>query len=196
MSYESKVLGFLQTGYELTTSSDEKITVAKSLRVLRINTKVIGKFLVGDSVFQKRMFDATVLSGITLATTSASTTSVVESYATSTFIKGASSSNYAIDTTGKILSVTASTGTAVITSNSYTVAQATDNYLVVKVGTITPGNGSVKLEVSLDAGLTFQQVYANQGVFIGTLTDTGNFVFRVTLVGNAVISGGIGFVCR
>lgn len=196
MSYESKVVSFLQNGYSAYASTDEKVTVSKALRMLRIKTKIFGGFIVGDAVFQKSLFDTTVLSGITLGTTSASTTQVVESFGANTFINSGSSSNYAVNTTSKTLSVTASTGTAVIVSNAYTISQTTNNYLVVKVGTETPGTGTIKYEVSLDAGVTFKQVYANQGSFIGLLPDTGNFVFRVTLTGNATISGGIGFQCR
>lgn len=194
--YETKIMGFLQNGYSPFSSTDEQISVIKALRALRINTKVFDKFIVGDNVFQKKMFDTTALSGITLGTTSASATQVVESFAANTFVKTASSSNYTVDTTNKVLKATDGLTTGVIVSNSYTVSTTANNYVVIKVGTETPGTGSIKYEVSLDAGLTFKQVYANAGYFIGNLTDTGNLSFKVTLTGNAQISGGIGFQLR
>ena len=100
--YEDKVISFLQNGYELTTSTDEITLVPRALRTLGINTSNYGKYVVGDAVFQKRMFDTTALSGIDLGTTAATSTQIVEAFDADTFVDDEASSNFTLATTKAI----------------------------------------------------------------------------------------------
>jgi hypothetical protein len=183
----------LTLGYHNFASKDEQLVLTKAVSKMRIKTKVADKFLYGDDLFQKAL-NTTALTGIDLATTSASGTKVVESFGATTFVKAASSSNYTITVGTKELKATSTASTCIVVSNNYVVTS--NGYVVMKTSTEVVGTGTITYEISRDGGITFKRIYPSKGVFIANTPSGTNFCFRITITGNATLTGGIGFSLR
>jgi hypothetical protein len=183
----------LTLGYALATSTDEQGALASAARGLRIDTKLTNKCVYGDTLFQKSL-NAVALTGVSLATTLATGTQVVEAFDVNTFVNATASSNYTVDTVGAAIKATLTTTDCIITSNAFTVTSS--NYCVLKVGTEAIGTGTISYFVSRDGGVDFRQIYPGNGKILAGTPAGLNFVFKVVLTGNAQITGGIGFSLR
>ena len=193
MAYEASMKNLLNLGYVQASSTDEQAVLSKSAKQMRINTRVANGYIYGDDLFQKP-FNTTALSGISLATSAATDTSAVEAFDVNTFVDAEKSSNYTVNTTGKLIKATSTASDCVIVSNSYTVTA--NKYCVLKTGTETLGTGSISYFISRDNGVTFKQIYANKGQIMFTMPTGTSFVFKVVITGNSQLAGGIGFSLR
>ena len=192
--FETGITNVITNGYHKCTKVGEKGTLVKAFSVLSDRLLSDGSYVFGDKLMQKSL-DTTALSGITLGTTAATTTKIVEAFDANTFVNVGASTNYTVDTTGKILKATVTTSTATVVTNAYTVA-STDNYVVLKLGTETLGTGTISYYVSRDNGTTFTQIYGGTGVFIGAKPTGTSLVFKVVITGNAQLAGGFGIAIR
>lgn len=192
--YETGLTDVVTLGYHKCTKVGEKDSLKKAFKYLGDRLLTAGSYVFGDKAMQKSL-DTTALAGITLGTTAATTTKIVEAFDASTFVNAGSSTNYTLDTTGKVLKATLTTATATIVSNAYTVS-STDNYAVLKLGTETLGTGTISYFVSRDNGTTFTRIYGGSGVFIGAKPTGTSLVFKVVITGNAQLTGGFGIAIR
>lgn len=190
--YETGLTDVITTGYHKCTTVGEKDHLKKAFHAVNDRLKTAGSYVFGDKLMQKSL-DTTALSGITLGTTAATTTKIVEAFDVSTFV--ATNTNATVDTTNKVLKATVTTSPATVVSNSYTVS-STDNYVVLKTGTETLGTGTISYYISRDAGVTFTQIYGGTGVFIGAKPTGTSFVFKIVITGTAQLAGGLGFAIR
>ena len=192
--YETGLTDVVTLGYHKCTKVGEKGSLKKAFKYLGDNVLTAGSYVFGDKAMQKSL-DTTALAAITLGTTAATTTKIVEAFDANTFVNAGSSTNYTLDTTGKVLKATLTTATATVVSNAYTVS-STDNYAVLKLGTETLGTGTISYFVSRDNGTTFTQIYGGSGVFLGAKPTGTSLVFKVVITGNAQLAGGFGIAIR
>jgi len=181
-------------GYHKCTAVGENESLRKAFKALGERLLTAGSYVFSDPTIQKSL-NTTVLAGITLGTTAATTTKIVEAFDANTFVNAGSSTNYTVDTTGKVLKATNSTSTCTVVSNAYTVS-STDNYAVLKVGTESLDTGTISYFVSRDNGTTFSQIYPNSGVFLGAKPTGTSLVFKVVITGTAQLTGGLGIAIR
>lgn len=192
--YHNGLTDVVTLGYHKCTAVGEKESLRKAFRALGERLLAAGSYVFSDPTIQKSL-NTTVLAGITLGTTAATTTKIVEAFDVNTFVNAGSSTNYTVDTTGKVLKATSSASTCTVVSNAYTVS-STDNYAVLKVGTESLGTGTISYFVSRDNGTTFSQIYPNSGVFLGAKPTGTSLVFKVVITGTAQLTGGLGIAIR
>lgn len=192
--YHNGLTDVVTLGYHKCTAVGEKESLRKAFRALGERLLAAGSYVFSDPTIQKTL-NTTVLAGITLGTTAATTTKIVEAFDVNTFVNAGSSTNYTVDTTGKVLKATSSASTCTVVSNAYTVS-STDNYAVLKVGTESLGTGTISYFVSRDNGTTFSQIYPNSGVFLGAKPTGTSLVFKVVITGTAQLTGGLGIAIR
>lgn len=192
--YHNGLTDVVTLGYHKCTAVGEKESLRKAFRALGERLLAAGSYVFSDPTIQKSL-NTTVLAGITLGTTAATTTKIVEAFDVNTFVNAGSSTNYTVDTTGKVLKATSSASTCTVVSNAYTVS-STDNYAVLKVGTESLGTGTISYFVSRDNGTTFSQIYPNSGVFLGVKPTGTSLVFKVVITGTAQLTGGLGIAIR